>query len=123
MSDDEEMEQFEMNDEDIERMFNPGGFRRKKQTKEEAMLGIWASSGRDGGDNSSDEDDDEFSYRNQFKKKNTGSVDFVPSSKKIIKPNDFKKKDESDDEENQKKTDDLDISDEDDYDNKKSHKV
>jgi hypothetical protein len=123
MSDDEEMEQFGMNDEDMERMLNPGGFWRKKQTKEEAMLGIWASSSRAGGvENSSEEEEDEFSYRNQSRKKSTGNVNFVPSSKKVIKPTDFKKK-EASDEDSRPSKDDLEISDEDDFDDKKGYKV
>jgi hypothetical protein len=139
MSDEDEMEKFEMDDEDMDRMFNPTAFRRNhKQTKEEAMLGIWATgSGRDGrkgqaNSSDEDEDDDDFSYNKQKKKASgaKGGVNFVPSTKKLIKPTDFKKpkKYESDEEYEDmskpaKASDASDDDDEDEYQNKKSYKV
>lgn len=95
MSDSEEMEEFGMDDEDMNRMYNPGMSRRKKMTKEEAMLGIWASK-----DSSNEDEDDAFSFNNQKRSK---TVSFVTASKRTIKPeNDVKEEkidDESEDEE------------------------
>ena len=87
MSDEDEMEEFGMNEEDMNRMFNPGGSRRHKISKDEAMLGIWANDP----ENSSNDDDDEdgFSYRNQ-KKKSMKGVSFVSGSK--LKPGEEKPK-------------------------------
>ncbi|RNA12424.1 tuftelin-interacting 11 [Brachionus plicatilis] len=74
MSDEEEMEEFEFNEGDLQRAFNPG-FKRHKMTKEEAMLGIWASR-----EFSDSEDEDQFSYRKQ-KKYSNSNIDFVSSKK------------------------------------------
>lgn len=64
MSDDEEMEGFNVNDDDLQRAYNPG-FGRKKMSKEQAMLGIWAGSDEGSSD---DGRNDGFSFKNQSKK-------------------------------------------------------
>ena len=93
MSDDEEMEEFNMNEEDLRRAYDPTSTRRKKQTKEEAMLGIFAASDSD------EEEDERFDYRNQKKTKsslNFISAGIVGSKKKS--PNNLEEKDEENDE-------------------------
>lgn len=71
---DEEMEEFEFNEEDLQRAYNPS-YKRHKMTKEEAMLGIWASK-----EYSDSEDDDQFSYQKQ-KKYSKSNIDFISSKK------------------------------------------
>ena len=73
MDDEQEMEEFELNDEDLQRAYNPS-YKRHKMTKEEAMLGIWAS--RD--EYLDSEDEDQFSYQKQ-KKYPKSNIDFVSS--------------------------------------------
>jgi hypothetical protein len=73
MSDEEELEDFDFNEEDMYRAMNPG-FRRNKMSKEEAMLGIWASKNSD----SDDDDNDKFNYKNQMKS-NKGNINFISS--------------------------------------------
>lgn len=94
MIDDEEMEEFELNEEDLQRAYNPG-YKRHKMTKEEAMLGIWASR-----EYSDSEEEDNFSFRRQQKYSKSG-VDFVASksSKKSELEKDQKAKDNISDEE------------------------
>ena len=104
MSDDDEMESFDINEEDLNRAYNPGG-KRNKMSKEQAMLGIWASNDSD------DDDGDLFSYKNQKKKFPIG---FVSGNKKA--PNSSKKQnDYSDEDENENQQNDSDY---DDYDQK-----
>ncbi len=79
------MEDFEIKDDDLMHAFNPG-FRKKKMSKEQAMLGIWASSDED------DDNDDQFSYKKQKSKGLSSGISFVSSDKKHAK------KDEDDDE-------------------------
>ncbi len=109
MSDDEEMESFDINEEDLNRAYNPGA-KRNKMSKEQAMLGIWASN-----DYSDDDDEDEFSYKNQKKKFPIG---FVSGSKKA--PNSKSKQKENDysDEDGDTNKNNQDDSDFDDYDEK-----
>lgn len=105
MSDEEEMEDFDINDEDLRRAYNPGG-KRTKMSKEEAMLGIWASKGDSGSE--SDENGDQFSYKNQAKKFSRGkksNIDFVESKSYSGKKND------------QNENSDDKVSDEDEFDN------
>jgi len=83
---DEEMEEFEIKDDDLMHAFNPG-YRKNKMSKEKAMLGVWASSDED-----DDENDDQFSYKKQKSKNLTSGINFVSSNKK------HPKKDEDDDE-------------------------
>lgn len=79
---DEEVESFDINNEDLRRAFNPGAG-RKKQSKEQAMLGIWAYGSSD---ENSEDDNDQFSYKNQTKmsgKKSsrvTVPINFKPSN-------------------------------------------
>lgn len=73
MSDEEELEDFDFNEEDMYRAMNPG-FRRNKMSKEEAMLGIWASKDSD----SDNDDNDKFNYKNQMRNKK-GNIDFISS--------------------------------------------
>lgn len=78
MSDDDEMEGFSVNDRDLERAFNPGLGGRRRQTKEQAMLGMWADDGSS---------DDEGGGRRAPKKfggggggkKSAGPISFVRS--------------------------------------------
>ena len=97
MIDDEEMEEFEMNEEDLRRAFDPTSNRRKKQTKEDAMLGIFAAS-----DSEEEEQDERFDYRKQ--KKSKSSMNFISAgiagSKKERPTNDDENEDENDDNEN-----------------------
>jgi hypothetical protein len=72
---DEEMEDFDIKEEDLMRAFNPG-YKKSKMSKEQAMLGIWASSDED------DENDDQFSYKKQKSKNLSSGISFVASNKK-----------------------------------------
>ncbi|CAF0720469.1 unnamed protein product [Brachionus calyciflorus] len=81
MSDEEEMEEFEMNDEDLVRAFNPGS-KRHKMSKEEAMLGIWATKEY----SDSEDEQDEFSYNKQKKFSKKSSIDFIASKKSKRSP-------------------------------------
>ena len=56
-SDGDEVENFEITDYDLESELNPGF--RKKQTKEQAIYGVWADS----------DDEDESRYRKKTRKK------------------------------------------------------
>lgn len=88
------MEEFDMNEEDLIRAYNPGTSRGKKMSKEQAMLGIWA-----GNSDTDDSDHDEFSYKNQKKK---SSINFVSGSKnsdKNSKKNTIDKDEDNSDEE------------------------
>lgn len=60
MASDGEVESFEITDYDLESELNPG--MRRKQTKEEAIYGIWATS--------DDENDDNFRKKSKKKMKN-----------------------------------------------------
>jgi hypothetical protein len=118
---DEEMEEFGINDQDYERMFNPSS-RRNKMSKEEAMLGIWASSRNGDSSDENGDDDDEFSYKNQSK--NSKTINFV-TSKSFKKPIDMKQKEQNESDSNGKKglEDDKISDDEYDFENKKGKKV
>lgn len=114
---DEEMEEFNINDEDLNRAFNPGARRANKMSKEEAMLGIWASKNFS---DSEDDDEDQFSYKNQSRKfstKKSSGISFVnsSSSKKINKEENL----ESEEDSNQNQQDGK-ISDEDEFNDYKS---
>ena len=76
--DDDELEDFDVNDEDIRRAMNPGLHRHKhRMSKEESMLGVFAH----GSD--SDENNDHFdkSYLNKMGAKKPSHINFISKSK------------------------------------------
>ena len=76
MSDDEEYEAFDISESDYTYAMNPGQRKRNKMSKEEAMLGIWASR-----KDSSDEDADFVGFNDGGRKSSKGmkssSINFV----------------------------------------------
>jgi tuftelin-interacting protein 11 len=93
MADDsDEMESFDLNDEDLRRAYNPTNFKKNKMTKEQSMLGVFADS----------DDDDDENNGNEFSfKKKSNPISFVSSKKnKKDEMNDENNSDESDQDSN-----------------------
>ena len=79
MSDDDEMEDFSINNEDYMRAINPN-YKRTRMTKEESILGIWAT-----GDYSDDDDEDDPNDKYRGKNKSS-TINFVSGQTRREEP-------------------------------------
>ncbi len=90
MSDEDEMEDFDVNDEDIRHAMNYSSYRKKgRKTREDAMLGVFASRGdsdEDSDGNFKDDGDEDLLKRFKFKESNatkkSGLINFVSKGTK-----------------------------------------
>lgn len=74
--DSDEMESFDVNDEDLKRAYNPN-YKKKRMSKASAMLGIWAESDDDDDNNDNDESN---GRRNREKQSKSSTISFVSSA-------------------------------------------
>jgi hypothetical protein len=96
---DEEIEDFEISDYDLKFAMNPN-FKRTRQTKEDAMLGVWAE--REFSDDSNDGYEG-FKQKKRTKSSSTKNIQFISSGVKGEKPTENKN---SDNDENVNESDD-----------------